>query len=326
MTETPPWRRFNLRASPFFNEPLGVSDARPLHLMVGREAEVEHMLRSLRGSGSSRQMVMAAPGVGKTTFVERVKADAASAGFLSRRDPVPVVGPGGTQGLLIRLLSYLHDVLQAAYPHPGTPIAASAELLAGAQALRSAFGPRGEGADRVPQVLTAGWALFEELARALRRLPSHPGIVIHLEVVATSAAEVEAAARAIRDLRDLLLEPGCHFIAEGETRTVGAVLGRHPQVHDVFGLPTVLLPLEAEEVHELLARRCSFLRLDPGRPWTPPVDAIAVEKLYAAVRGNLGRMLEVLDRATHRVDLESKTHPTPVQYSAVRKALRSRQQ
>ena len=72
------WRRFNLRTSPFFGEPLGAEY--PIGLMVGRHDELARTLGGIAGSGSSRRAVVGANGVGKTTFVARVKGECARAG------------------------------------------------------------------------------------------------------------------------------------------------------------------------------------------------------------------------------------------------------
>ena len=73
-----PWTVYGLRADPYFQEPLipdgeaGVG-ARSSGLFVGRVKEIELLGRQIVGSLSSRAIVQGRPGVGKASFVNRLK-------------------------------------------------------------------------------------------------------------------------------------------------------------------------------------------------------------------------------------------------------------
>ena len=83
------WRLFNLRESPFFQEPLQAGTRYPMSLFVGRAADTDCLLNKItRSPGSSRQTVRGAVGVGKSTLAQHVKAEVAQDGVLST--PVPV--------------------------------------------------------------------------------------------------------------------------------------------------------------------------------------------------------------------------------------------
>ncbi len=50
------WRLFNLRESPFFQEPLQAGTRYPMSLFVGRTADTDRLLNKItRSPGSSRQ-------------------------------------------------------------------------------------------------------------------------------------------------------------------------------------------------------------------------------------------------------------------------------
>ena len=71
------WGLYNLRSSPFFQATLRAdSQATPLRLFVGRQRERQLLLTTIGSSPSSRQAVAGRPGIGKTTLVQTVKADA----------------------------------------------------------------------------------------------------------------------------------------------------------------------------------------------------------------------------------------------------------
>src|SRR5688572_11419126 len=107
------WNAFNLRQSPFFQDTLwaGVDARYPLELFVGRQEESQRILRSIFGAADSRQVIIGAPGYGKTTLAQFIKAQAAAKGFLSNAEPVSVLSSEGADELLVRLLSYVYDTL-----------------------------------------------------------------------------------------------------------------------------------------------------------------------------------------------------------------------
>src|SRR5215212_7547645 len=112
------WHRFNLRESPFFQETLkAVEYARyPIDLFVGRQREVKQLLQGIGSGASSRQLVEGAPGVGKTTLVQYVKAQAAAEGYLSLADPVSLASTDSSDRLLEKILSYVYEALLTSDP------------------------------------------------------------------------------------------------------------------------------------------------------------------------------------------------------------------
>jgi hypothetical protein len=88
------WGLHNLRSSPFFQATLTPgSEVTPLTLFIGRERERDRLLRGIGGSRSSRQAVAGRPGIGKTTLVQAVKADAMEAGYWASADIIPLCTP-----------------------------------------------------------------------------------------------------------------------------------------------------------------------------------------------------------------------------------------
>lgn len=71
-----PWTPYGLSDDPFFQAPLtpGEDAPRPISLFVGREREMQLLGGQIVGSASSRAVVQGLPGVGKTSFVNRLKA------------------------------------------------------------------------------------------------------------------------------------------------------------------------------------------------------------------------------------------------------------
>ena len=297
------WGLYNLRSSPFFQATLRAdSDATPLRLFVGRQRERQLLLTTIGSSASSRQAVAGRPGIGKTTLVQTVKADAQAAGYWSSNEIIPISADGANEQLLGQLLSGVYDAVLANCPTAAGPEVEAAQQLVRSLRLRgggltvSAFGV-GIGGSQSESVATPPGALLLDGPRVLRDLLRYAlgrgarGIVLHLNNLENlSEADASRAADLLRGIRDqALLHDGLHLIV------VGTVVQSHTQIRSVFSDPLVLEPLELAAVMQLLAHRYEALQLDPARPWRPPVAEPVVQKLYELFRGDLRGLLKALE-------------------------------
>src|SRR5690606_15520835 len=103
----------------------------------------------------------------------------------------------------------------------------------------------------------------------------------------TSKADLETAALVVRDLRDIFLVPGLHWIIVGTTEATQAALGEYEQVRSIF-LPSspALKSLPSPHCVALLRKRYHHLRAAKKRA-LPPVSHGAAERVYDLFRGDL---------------------------------------
>jgi hypothetical protein len=289
------WGLYNLRSSPFLQATLRAdSEATPLRLFVGRQRERLLLLTTIGSSASSRQAVAGRPGIGKTTLVQTVKADAQAKGYWSSDEIIPMSAEGASEHLLGQLLSGVYDAVLA-----NCPTAAGPEVDAAQQLVRS-IRLRGSG---LTLSATPPGALLLDGPRVLRDLLRYTlgrgarGIVLHLNNLENlSEADASRAADLLRGIRDqALLHDGLHLIVVGTTDAVRTVVQSHTQIRSVFSNPLVLEPLELDEVKQLLAHRYEALQLDAARPWRPPVADAVVQRLYELFRGDLRGLLKALE-------------------------------
>jgi len=313
------WGLYNLRSSPFFQATLRAdSTATPLRLFVGRQRERQLLLTTIGSSASSRQAVAGRPGIGKTTLVQTVKADAQAEGYWSSDAIIPINARGaGTSGagtkaasehLLGQLLSGVYDAVLANLPSAAGPEVQAAQQLVRSIRLRgggltvSAFG-LGVGGSQSESVATPPGALLLDGPRVLRNLLRYAigqgarGIVLHLNNLENlSEADASRAADLLRGIRDqALLHDGLHLIVVGTTDAVRTVVQSHTQIRSVFSNPLVLEPLAQGDVEQMLANRYEALQLDPAKPWRSPVEAAVVQRLYELFRGDLRGLLKALE-------------------------------
>ena len=282
------WGLYNLRSSPFFQATLRAdSQATPLRLFVGRKRERQLLLTTIGSSASSRQAVAGRPGIGKTTLVQTVKADAQVGGYWSSDEIISISAAGASEHLLGQLLSGVYDAVLANCPTATGPEVEAAQQLVRSIRLRgggftlSAFG-FGLGGSQSESIATPPGALLLDGPRVLRDLLRYAigqgasGIVLHLNNLENlSEADASRAADLLRGIRDQALL---------NTERIW-----------VFSDPLVLEPLAIGDVEQLLTNRYGALQLDPGRPWSSPVDTAVVQRLYELFRGDLRGMLKALE-------------------------------
>ena len=125
------WRLYNLRSSPFFQATLRQdSEATPLSLFVGRQNERQRLLTAIGGSRSSRQAVAGRPGIGKTTLVQAVKADALAAGYWASAEIIPITADLTSEDLIGQLLAGAFGAVLASHTHASGPAVEAAQQLA----------------------------------------------------------------------------------------------------------------------------------------------------------------------------------------------------
>ena len=121
------WKLYNLRSSPY-----SYFQATPTRLFVGRKRERQQLLSTIGGGRSSRQAVAGRPGLGKTTLVQAVKADALAADYWVADELISITPGSSSEVLLGQLLAGAYDAVLACKPD-----AAGAAVEAAQQLVRS---------------------------------------------------------------------------------------------------------------------------------------------------------------------------------------------
>ena len=101
------------------------------------------MLTAIGGSRSSRQAVAGRPGIGKTTLVQAVKADALAAGYWTSAEIIPISADLTSEELIGQLLAGAYDSVLASSAQASGPAmeaaARSTGFCLGAGRLRRGF-------------------------------------------------------------------------------------------------------------------------------------------------------------------------------------------
>lgn len=318
-----PWAPYGLSDDPFFQAPLAPStDAtRPISLFVGREEEVKLLGGQVVGSVSSRAIIQGPAGVGKTSFVNRLKVALTGAGVLTHAQPVKVHQAMTPRHFCAEVLKVLLQIRAT-----NQPAALTGRAAAKLAAMKSEEG-RDEGAfwRRVGRIvegedsLGAGvtvavlgaqgrrvripaevsdLSLDDEVAQAIAYLSDggQRRVLIHVNNLENlSRDDAAAAAGLMQDVRDCFLAENSHWLFVGTTGIEQAVFRRTEQVSGIVPFAADLDPLAPEAVAELLRRR--YQHLQRGRRLVPPIEPDVAAELYRRYQGDLRNFLRLLSRA-----------------------------
>lgn len=321
------WHVMNLGSTPFFQDPLspGEKAPYPIELFVGRAEEAEYILHGIGSAQHSRHVVQGGAGVGKTTLVQYVKAEAARAGYLADADAVAVTSAATSDDLRLKILLSAYHALIAHDPQLAhTPALQDIRHLLGVERERAfslsvgvpAIGSAGGGTSLQrhtgPGALTVRpEGLLREVSDLVMKLEGVAGILIHLnnlENLAESAKD--RAARVLRDLRDTaLMYSGLHYLFVGTDDAIRTIITAEERLRSVVSNPGSLKPLGIGEVQALLERRYAYLRIFDDRPVHHPVTVDALRTVYDVFRGNLRGLLQALDESA-RVLIGRGEEPT----------------
>ena len=309
------WHTYNLRRSPFFQETLGQENEpdHSLDLFVARKQDARQILTAIASSSSSREVVTGMPGVGKTTLTQYVKAQAIAHGYLSVSTPISLANTDNSDRLLEKLLSYVYEALitheraKAILKHEAVDTARQIvrvfkfrDLSAQLNVLGSGGGWDVQTQFVNPQTFSASLAvpsLLRDLVQLARQELKANGIIIHMNNVENMTASQQAHAGVVlRDIRDLTLLPGFHYILVGTSDAIREIIQPHPQLRSVFGIARHLEPLTGAEFRDLLERRYERLRLNTRHPVQCPIEWQAVEEVYRQFQGDLRGALRALEQ------------------------------
>lgn len=312
------WTPYGLERDPFFQTELGASDAAlypASAYFVGRAEELERVATTVGSGASSAAVVEGDAGVGKTSFVNALKARLAAGGALTHEQPIRVFDDTTFHALVTEVLRTLLGI-RATQREAGAErfvrAGPKAERLWDKVAIVAEGATRRGGSLGVAGVSVgtsvstvapqgAGDRYYDEVSGALADLSDGGRVPVLLHVNNLENlrdADLAKAATLIRNLRDYLLVPGGHWLFVGKTGVTRDVFEAREEVGSIMAQPVALAPLDAGALRALLDTR--YRRLRRGRAFTPPVPLDVAEALYARFHGDLRSFLQLLSRAAER--------------------------
>jgi hypothetical protein len=300
------WRPYGLRRDPFFQEELKASPEAefPVQaLFVGREAELARIGRAIGGGDPSRMIVEGEAGVGKTSFVNALKAVVAANGLLVHEHPVRMDASSTPDRFLAEVLRILVRTHGLAGGKGSEFWKSAARLVEGGVRTSGGVSVAGTGVqvqrEHLAPQLGHG-SLLDRVGEALARLRDEIApILLHVNNLENLSLEAaDHAATLMQTVRDVFAYAGAHWLMVGTTGIEEAVFRKTDQVSGFFPHAVVLAPLTAAEIREVIERRYEHLRVQ-GSEVVPPVETEAIGELYDRYHGDLRNFLRLLSEASN---------------------------
>lgn len=329
------WHQYGLRRNPFFQEPLANDGDGPelKEFFTGRAADLALATTQLTHDEQTRVLLLGAPGVGKTTLLNRLLSDVRQPdglrlGWLvASIPPINLPKAATLQDFCIEILRHALDMrrqLQAEQRSDGRAGKAAAarivrktqKTLLPGNALWEQVERTVEGALTLsPQLFGVGvttqftapppsaamWMPLTKQALGQLVLESGRDIVFAINNAENLRDDIaERATSVLTDARDLFLSPHTHWVFAGTPDFFESVIRPRRQLSGIMGYPVLLPPLDASAVEALIARRYAALRV-PHLSFVPPITARDAGALARAFVGDLRELLRAMEMAVVRV-------------------------
>ncbi|MBI4450961.1 ATP-binding protein, partial [Candidatus Woesearchaeota archaeon] len=301
---------YGLNSDPFFTEPLSIfgGDIDIRVGFVGREEEVRRLQTIIGSSGGARILITGEVGVGKTTFVNYVRAYAPPKRFFTPLKEIQTQPEWTGADFILNTLAAIHTTIKLRSDL--NPKQISSEIWRKLELLVEVV----ERKDRTFSVdlLGAGGgygtsttlnipvpainplhAFFEQVVNELQKIGFQEIILCYnnLEVI-----ESKDLIRLFNSIRDFMQTRYAKFIFIGGL-SVPDVMNSIPRVQSIMSeSPIVLQKLSLKELKELLEKRIRYLTIG-GLVAKKPYEDDAIGNLYALHNGNLRYILNSMSIA-----------------------------
>ncbi|MBI5397982.1 orc1/cdc6 family replication initiation protein [Candidatus Woesearchaeota archaeon] len=307
------WELYGLGNDPFFTEPLSLFGGIDIRVgFVGREEEVRRLQVLMGGSGGGRILVTGNVGVGKTTFVNFVRASAPSKQFFTPLKEIQTQPEWTGTDFVLNTLAAIHNTIKLRSDLDSKQISQEIwkklELLVDIVERKdrnfsldvlSVGGGYGTSTTiNVPTpTINSLHVFFEQLVAEIQKMGFRQVILSYnnLEII-----EPKDLTRLFNSVRDFIQTKNTKFIFIGGS-SVSETISNIPRVQSIMTeSPIVLQNLSLTQIKELLEKRIHYLSISGLIPKKPYKDD-AISTLYSLYGGNLRFILNAMSTAIKEV-------------------------
>ncbi len=301
------WELYGLKTNPFFTNPLLLfgGDIDLKVGFVGREEETRRLRSIIYGNNSSRILVSGDVGVGKTTFVNYMRALASQDNFFTTLKEIAVQPEWSGADFILNTLSALYYTIKLR--NDIDPSLIDKDLFRKLELLVDIVENKDKNFSLNLGVLGGGYGkttsmnlpstnihslqiFFEQIVREIKK-NSYKGIILHynnLEIL-----EANELYTLFQSIRDFIQSKDVHFIFIGDL-AVPRIISQIRRVNSIMSdTPIIMGNLTIKEIKQLLDTRIKLLS-SPYLALIKPYEEEVVSRLYELYDGNLRYILNSL--------------------------------
>lgn len=294
------WELYGLKSNPFFTDPLLIfGGSIDLKIgFVGREEELRRLQNVIYSAGGSRVLVSGDVGVGKTTFVNYVRAVASQNNFFTTLKEIAVQPEWSGLDFMMNTLAAIYHTIKVRTDLNEEILSKETfrklqllvdivekkdrEFGLNILAIGGNMGSSTNISIPSPNVHSIQ-VFFEQIVSEIREA-EYKELIFHynnLEVL-----EPEELKKLFNSIRDFIQTKDVNFIFIGDL-TVPQTLNQIRRVSSIMSeTPIILGSLNIKEIKQLLEKRIKQLEV-PGLTAVKPYDDEVISKLYNLYDGNL---------------------------------------
>jgi DNA-binding transcriptional ArsR family regulator len=308
------WELYGVKENPFSISPILVAGGSiPIESFVGREEHIKRLSKILGSKGGSRTFIYGDIGIGKTSFVNVVRASAFEKGFFTHFKEITTQDKWGADEFVFNTLSAIYSTLKLLKDKPlsdttykkleslfeiGRIIPTSVGVSAGG------FGVNYGNEQKSTEKITS-FSLQQFFSDIIDEINKNTGkeVIIHYNNLELMS---EKKIRYIFDtLRDFFQTKGVHFIFIGNL-TAFSVLQSVPRFSSILSdTPFHVEILTYEEVKQIIKKRFESLRISENYNVVYPYNDDCLKVLYELMNGNIREILNSLSTAIFYITDES---------------------
>lgn len=304
------WEIYGVKQDPFTTSPIMTRGGNlSIECFVGRTDNVNRLGKTIGSKGGSRTLVYGDTGVGKTTFVNVVRAHAIEKGYFTPFKEIAVQSDWTADDFILNTLAGIYTNLKLVQ----TPIITEEtfkklnSLLDGIKNKGAVSvivsGEASYNTQRVgAEYTTVG--LHEFFRTVIREIIEKTGndIIIHynnLELMPDNKLR-----KLFENLRDFFQTPSIHFIFVGNL-TVHACFQSMPRFSSTLtDTPIHIETLTIDEIELIIKKRFEYLRIRPELNYLIPYNRGCLNALFELWGGNIRYILNSLSTAVREITTE----------------------
>ncbi len=305
------WELYGVRSNPFSTAPILVKGGLiPLECFIGRKEQSMQLGKILGSRGGSRSLVVGDVGVGKTSFVNVIRAYAIDRGHFTPFKEIAIQIEWTPDKFVLNTLAGIFATLQIMKDKPlnsETYSKLESLIALGFNDKNFSVDILGSGAgyakDRKTTSSVTSYALINFFAQICKEIVEKTGydVIIHYNNLELHSEK--SIKRLFENLRDFFQTEGVHFIFVGNL-TVKGHFQSMPRISSILtDTPINVGAFTFEEIYEIITKRFEIMKIE-GLEYIIPFTDDCLKMLYDLWGGNIRHILNSLSTAVHELTVE----------------------